>query len=107
MAGIEVLKGIGEDEGSSKNLKDLIKILSKEGETKRISSLSTEQFDFVFTLYSKYLIYFRKRKSAIPELVETYMDLAVSETKDKDENLLQLIKGMHQAQIVQEINEKK
>ena len=58
MAGIEVLKGIGEDEGSSKNLKDLIKILSKEGETKRISSLSTEQFDFVFTLYSKYLIYF-------------------------------------------------
>ncbi len=95
------------EQQTSQNLKDILKIVSREGETKRLTALNSEQLNFIFSLYSKYMIYFRKRKSVIPELLEIYMDLAVSETKSKDINLLQIIKEMQQAQIIQDSEKEK
>lgn len=107
--GLEILKKSG-DEGIGNNFKDFVKILSREGETKRLSLISDDQFNFVFELYMKYQIYFQHRKGKkckIPQVIETYLDLAVSETSNKETALIQLLKEAHQAQIIQDITEKK
>ena len=106
MRELEELISGGTDESE---LSQLIEILSKEGETRRLTSLDPAQRQFIFELLAYHHTYFsslyksKKIKPLIPKLAEIFMDLAVSETENKDRNLLQQITDIYRYEKIQGI----
>lgn len=100
----ELKKMLGSGEMTNKDFETLIKVFSKQGETKRLSSLSPQEKQFYFDLLVTNKVYFDNTgiedyKPMIPDVVEIGLDLNVSETQNKDKNLLQTIAEVMQTKL--------
>ena len=118
--GIADIMPVANQRKKNEDLAIILHSLTKNGLTERITSLFPTQADWIFKLRVAHKVHFEsiynyvdtnvedkevkkifnKNKQLIPDICELYMNLAVSEIEEKEDNLLGLIREIVKQDII-------